>query len=367
MGFPKKNRVAVYRSNSDVRIEERDTPAIGAGELLLQVHASGVCGSDVMEWYRQPAAPTVLGHEVAGRVVAVGDGVEEFRTGDRVMATHHVPCLDCHYCRSGRETACEMLRHTRFDPGGFAELVLVPAINVERGVFKLPDTVSFEAGSMVEPLACVLRAQRKVGLVPGDTVLIIGAGVSGCLHIQAAQALGASRVYASEIRSARRRFAAGLGVDGVFDPDEPLRERLYGELGRGADRVIVCTGARAAIDQGLRCADRGGAVLFFAPLGPERSYPLPFDQVFWRNGVTLASSYGAAPRDLALALDLIATGRIDVERLITHRLPLDRTPQAFQMMVAGEGSLKIIVEPATKAAGDDPWRVEGTSSASRST
>jgi L-iditol 2-dehydrogenase len=171
-------RVAMYYSNQDVRLEEMPTPQISPGEVLMRVEASGICGTDLLEWYRRHKAPLVLGHEVAGVITAVGDGVERYKEGDRICAAHHVPCNTCHYCLSGHHTVCDTLRQTNFDPGGFAEYIRLPHINVERGVFLLPENVSFEEGTFVEPLACVLRGQRLARLEPGQTVLVIGSGVA---------------------------------------------------------------------------------------------------------------------------------------------------------------------------------------------
>jgi L-iditol 2-dehydrogenase len=325
-----ENRVAVYHSNTDIRLEARPQPRVGPGEVLLRVHASGVCGSDVMEWYRKPKAPIVLGHEVSGSIEAVGPGVQAFEVGDRVVATHHVPCFKCQYCRSGRETACETLRQTSFDPGGFAELIRVPAVNVERGMLKLPDNVSSDAGSMVEPLGCVVRGHRKMGLCQGQSVLIIGGGVSGCLHLLASRVFGAGSVFISEPKARRRALVAALGADLVFDSASDVTAQVRRELGHGADRVIVCTGAAPAIAQALEVVDRGGTVLFFAPHGPGGSVGIPFDELFWRHEVTLTSSYGASLFDLMLALELISDGALDVEQLITHRLPLRDTQKAFE-------------------------------------
>ncbi|MBE3133013.1 MAG: alcohol dehydrogenase catalytic domain-containing protein, partial [Acidobacteria bacterium] len=150
--IPETQRVAVYYRNSDVRIQERPVPKIGPGEILVRIHASGICGSDVLEWYRMKKAPIVLGHEVAGEIVRVGEGVTKRCAGQRVAVSHHVPCNTCHYCLAGYHTACETLHTTNFDPGGFAEYVRVPALQADRGVFPLPDGVSFEEGSFVEPL-----------------------------------------------------------------------------------------------------------------------------------------------------------------------------------------------------------------------
>ena len=171
-------RVAMWYNNRDVRIEEMPIPQIGFGELLVRVEACGICGSDVMEWYRLDRAPLVLGHEIAGEIVKVGDGVERYKEGERVSAAHHVPCNTCRYCLSGHHTVCDTLRRTNFDPGGFAEYIRLPAINVDRGVFLLPDEVSDEEATFIEPLACVLRGQRLAHMSPGDSVLVIGSGIA---------------------------------------------------------------------------------------------------------------------------------------------------------------------------------------------
>ena len=176
-------RVAMYYSNLDVRLEETPVPRIGPGEALIGVEASGICGSDVMEWYRAEKAPLVLGHEVAGVVAQVGEGVERFSEGERVVVTHHVPCNTCIYCLSGRHTVCDTLRSTSFDPGGFAEYLRAPAINVDRGVIEIPDGVSFEDASFAEPLGCVLRGQARANAQAGQSVLVLGSGLTGLLHI----------------------------------------------------------------------------------------------------------------------------------------------------------------------------------------
>ena len=185
-------RVAVYYSNQDVRIEDRPRPEISPGEVLIRIEASGICGSDVMESYRLPHAPAVLGHEITGTVEEIGSGVTRFQPGDRVFATHHVPCSACPRCTSDHPSTCETLRTTRFDPGGFSEYVRVPQPQVERGMLKIPDDVSFEEGSFVEPLACAIQGQRFAGLAPGQSVLVLGSGLAGLLHIQLARA-GARR------------------------------------------------------------------------------------------------------------------------------------------------------------------------------
>jgi len=339
-------RVAVYYSNNDVRVEERPRPRIGPGEVLLRVRASGICGSDVMEWYRRPKAPLVLGHEVAGIVEEVGEGVAGFAPGQPVVATHHVPCNRCRYCLTDRPGACDLLHSTRFDPGGFAEFVRLSAVHVDRGTLHLPGGVSLEAGSFVEPLACVVRGQRLAGLRAGDSVAILGSGISGLLHLLLARASGAGRIFASDVSDSRVRAACAFGADLALRADAEVVARIReANSGAGVDRVLVCTAAPAAREQALRLVDRGGSVLFFAPPPPGERAELPVHDL-WMNGASLVHSYAGPPADMRIALELIATRRVDVAALITHRLPLAEIAQGFRLVAEARGSLKVIVDPS---------------------
>jgi L-iditol 2-dehydrogenase len=339
-------RVAVYYSNRDVRLEEMPVPKIGPGEVLMRVEASGICGTDLLEWYRLHKAPLVLGHEVAGVIEAVGKGVKHHRVGDRICAAHHVPCGTCHYCLSGHHTVCDTLRRTNFDPGGFAEYVRLPRINVERGIFPLSDEVSFEEATFVEPVACVLRGQRLAGLQPGQTVLVIGSGVAGLLHIRLARASGAGYIMATDIvhyrLEAARRFGADAAIHGRDYTPASLRQVADDHL---ADLVVVCSGATPAISQALESVERGGTVLFFAPTEPGVSVPVSVNDLFWRNEITLTSSYGGSPADYAAALELIQAGKIRVREMITHRLGLAETGLGFHFVARAQDSLKVIIEP----------------------
>jgi len=339
-------RVAMYYSNQDLRLEEMPTPQTGPGELLMRVEASGICGTDLLEWYRLHKAPLVLGHEVAGVIVAVGEGVEGYKEGDRISAAHHVPCNTCHYCLSGHHTVCDTLRQTNFDPGGFAEYLRLPRINVERGIFPLPDELSFEEATFVEPLACVLRGQRLAHLRPGCSVLVIGSGVAGLLHIQLAHASGAGRIIATDIVDYRLETARRFGADFAIRAEEytPAYLRQLAD-GRLADLVVLCSGAISAISQALESVERGGTVLFFAPTDPGVTIPISVNDLFWRNEITLTSSYGGSPGDYAAALELIGAGKIRVLEMITHRLGLAETGLGFQLVVQARDSLKVIIEP----------------------
>jgi L-iditol 2-dehydrogenase len=339
-------RVAMYYTNQDIRIEEMPAPEIGPGELLVRVEASGVCGSDVMEWYRIHKAPLVLGHEIAGEVVEVGEGITSYKVGDRVSASHHVPCNTCHYCLSGNHTACDTLRTTNFDPGGFAEFLRLPALNVDRGVYLLPDEVSFEEATFIEPLACVLRAQRRAQVESGKTVLVLGSGIGGLLHIHLAGRLGATRVIATDIDDARLRAASRFGADLALNAKEdiPVRLREVNE-GRLADSIIVCTGAVTALQQAMECVERGGTILFFAPTDKDVTIPLSINELFWRNDVTLTTSYAGDYADHMTALQLIQAKRVTVNEMITHKLGLAETGEGFKLVAEAHDSIKVIIEP----------------------
>jgi L-iditol 2-dehydrogenase len=338
-------RVAMYYNNRDVRLEELPVPKIGAGELLLKTRASGICGSDLMEWYRVKKAPLVLGHEITAEVVEVGSGVTDFKAGDRVFSTHHVPCGQCRYCLAGHQSVCDLLRTTHFEPGGFAEYIRVPKINVELGTLRIPDTMTYDEGSFIEPLACVVRAQRFAKLAAGQTVLVIGSGISGLLHIQLAKARGAARIIATDISDYRLNAARQFGADVVIHGSDDVPAKLL-ELndGRLADRVICCAGALPAAQQATKSVDRGGTLLFFAPTAAGVDVPIPlFD--FWRDEINVVTSYAGSCADLQESLELIRDHNVRVADMVTHRLPLAETGVGFQLMASGQDSIKVIIDP----------------------
>ena len=336
---------AVYYNNRDVRIEEIPKPESGDDEILLKVMASGICGSDVIEWYRVPKAPRVLGHEATGVIEKVGVNVKRFKVGDRVFVSHHVPCNKCRYCLKGHHTACETLHKTNYFPGGFAQYIRVPRINVEHGVYRLPSGMSFEEGTFIEPFACVIRGQRLADVRKEDSLLVIGFGVSGILHVQLAKMKGLERIVVSDINPYRLELARKFGADYAIDAKENLPQKLR-EVNDGklADQVVVCTGATQAAFTALECVDKGGTILFFAVPEPTVNLPVPINQ-FWRNEITIKTSYGAAPNDLKKSLAILAQKKLNVKDMITHRLGLRQAAEGFRLIAAAGESLKVIVEP----------------------
>ena len=332
-------RVALYHGAGRLTLEERPDPVAGPGELVVRVRACGLCGSDLMQWYQDPRAPVVLGHEPAGEVVDAGAGAP-FAPGDRVFVHHHVPCLECDLCRAGRDTLCATFRSTRIDPGGLAELIRVPAENVRLDVLALPPGLGDAEATLIEPLACVLRGQRWAGVGEGARVAVVGAGAMGILEIAAARAAGASAVVAVEPRPERRAMAerAGAAALAAADPGP-----VHDALGGPAHQVFVCTSDPGAIAGALHLAGPAGVVQLFAPPRPGTPVPLDLGAVFFRE-VTIQSTYSAGPRDTREALVMLAAGRVPSAELISHRLPLDEVEEAFRLARSGEAT-KVVVEP----------------------
>lgn len=338
-------RVAMYYRNSDVRLERMSKPEIGARELLVKVISSGICGSDVMEWYRIKKAPLVLGHEIAGDIVEVGKEIREYKVGQRVFVSHHVPCMRCRYCLGGHHSTCDTLRTTNFYPGGFAEYIRIPEINVELGTYLLPKELTYDDGAFIEPLACVVRGFRLGRFQTGTTVLVLGAGIAGLLNIKLAKASGAERIIATDISKYRLDAAKRYGADVVIDATKDVPKLVKdANGGRRADFVVVSAGAPKVIEQGLGSVDRGGTVLLFAPPMPGTTTPVPFAEL-WKEEVTITSTYAGSPQDIAEAIEWLRTRKILVSDMITHRFGLADTQKGFELVAKSGESIKVMIEP----------------------
>jgi L-iditol 2-dehydrogenase len=313
---------------ADVRVEEVEDPEPGPGEVVCDVLACGVCASDVTDWYVADRLPAVLGHEPAGIVRAVGDGVVNVVVGDRVAIHHHAPCGECRRCRRGHETMCEQFRAIALDPGGFAEKVRLPAA-LAAELLVLPEQMDAVAATFTEPLACVLRAQRRSCLRPGDSLLVVGAGVNGLLQIAVAHAHSIEAVWVREPRPERLALAEQWGG-----------ERHGNEQ---VDVAIVCTPSPEAIAAAADALAPGGTLCLYAPPSPVEPSLLDATGIYLRE-LTVTASYAADARDMRTSLELLAYGRIDPTPLVTHRLPLEQTARALELQRAGE-ALKAVVLP----------------------
>ncbi len=334
-------KVALWYNNRDIRIEDVPRPQPGPREMLVKVMSCGICGSDIVEWYRLPRAPLVQGHEIGAEVVEVGKSVSGYKPGDRVCLAPKVPCLDCHYCRDGHYPVCPNVK-VRL-PGGYAEFILVPEALLEKGTYRLPAAVSYDQSTFIEPLACVVRSQNLAGLKAGHSVLVMGSGMSGLLQVKLAKARGC-RVAVTDVNADRLALASKNGADLILDAASDVPEKLKAEFGGKVDAVILCTSALSAVAHAWKCVDKGGAVVFFAVPGPEKQVVAPIND-FWTQEIRILTTYYCGPPDLVEALRLLESGSITVEDMITHRLPLKDIARGFELVLEGRESLKIIIRP----------------------
>lgn len=336
-------KVARLYDYLDVRIEDAPRPAIGAGEILVQTAACGICSGDVVAWYIKRKAPLVFGHEPVGRVVEVGDGVDTFVPGDRVFVHHHAPCFACALCRRGEYVQCPTWKASHIDPGGMAEYFRVPAVNL-RDTLLLPPHVADADGALVEPLACVVKSFARAGEVGGRSLLIIGLGVMGQLHVILGRHLGAARILVADLEESRCEHARRLGADVVIDAArEDLVARVAQETdGAGVELVIAGPATVPAIEQGLACAARGGTVVQFMGTPPGDTLSLSTFDYYFRE-LRLVPSYSCGPPDTRRALDLIAAGVVRAEQVVTHRFPLDQAAAAYATAATDKRAIKTLV------------------------
>ena len=339
-------KAAVAYGGETLRIEEFSPPLPGATELVVRVRACGLCGSDLVKMFQQKLqAPTVLGHEIAGEVSRVGTEVAQFQPGDRVVVAHHVPCYACHYCRHGNYSMCRDFKQSNLRPGGFAEEVLVPAEHVKWTTLRLPEHVSYEQGSFTEPLACCLRSLRRWNLQPGDVVLLVGLGVMGLLMAQLVRAYHGA-VIGVDVDDGRLEFATRAGVQvlcSACDRDHLRRLIATCTDGRGCDVVVLTAGDGSTLEEALQWVRDGGTVTLFGNLSRQMRAELDADLLYYRE-ITLQGSYSPSPVELVHALHFIESHAVDVDRLITHRLPLEELPQAVEL-ARTRRAVKAIIKP----------------------
>ncbi|MBI3325429.1 MAG: alcohol dehydrogenase catalytic domain-containing protein [Nitrospinae bacterium] len=339
-------KAAVAYGGDTIRIQDLPLATPGEGELVVRVRACGLCGSDLAKMFQQLLQrPTVLGHEIAGEVLRVGGAVDRFRVGDRVVVAHHVPCYGCHYCRHGNYSMCRRFKASRLDPGGFAEEVLVPAEHVQLTTLRLPEQVSFEQGSFTEPLACCLRSLRRWNLQPGDVVLLVGLGVMGLLMGQLVRTYHGI-VLGTDLEERRLELARQGGARAVcLAGDRERLARLIDEVteGRGCDVVVLTAGDGATLQDALHWVRDGGTITLFGNLSPQVPASLDPNVLYYRE-ITLQGSYSPAPLDLVHALQLIESHAVEVDWLITHRIPLQDLSQAVEL-ARTRRAVKAIINP----------------------
>ncbi len=350
---PATMKAAVYRGKDDVRLEDVPVPRAGPGEILARVRVCGLCQSDIKKiHYALQSPPKIFGHETTGEVAAVGEGVTNLKPGERVVFHHHVPCLSCRYCLADAYSMCptykDLTTTAGFEPagGGFAEYVRIPAHIARHGVIAIPDGVSFEAASFVEPLNCVAKALDKARVRPGERVFIQGAGPMGLLFAQAAKAWGAFPLI-SDMIPERLELAQKLSGARTFRADakdlpEQVREATQGY---GADAVMVCVPSVPAALSALEIVRKGGRVLLFAEFPPGTELPLDPNVVYGRE-IDVIGSYSSSYRLQRVAADLLFSGRVQTDALVSHRFGLKDLGKAIALaMKPAPTTYKILICP----------------------
>jgi len=336
-------KAAVFHGGGRITPGDWPRPAVGAGELLLRVRGCGLCGSDIAKIVApETRGPAVFGHEVVGDVIEAGDGVAGVAVGDRVVAAHHVPCGQCHYCRRGSESMCRAFKASNLDPGGFAEYVRVPPANVRHATFRIPEHLTDEEASFVEPLACCLRAVDRARVEAGDTALVVGLGSIGCLFTQLLARAGAAVVGADPLAARARVAHEAYGAREAGDAERAAKAARELSDGRGADHVIVTGGGADVLGWAAGLTRDGGSIHYFAG-GPGDALPLPLATLY-HHELTITTTYSSSPATLARAFWLLAAGKVEVAGLISHRLPLDRLAEGVDLMRRRE-ALKVYVTP----------------------
>jgi L-iditol 2-dehydrogenase len=337
-------KAVVYYDENNIRCEDVEKPKIREGEILVHMKVCGICGGDLMHWYRKSSQPLVLGHEITGEVVETGIGVENFTPGDRVLVHHHVACLSCRFCHHGDFIHCEQYKKNRIYPGGMAEYIRVSAPIVRSDVHLLPDSLSYEYASLTEPLACCVKGLTRTNLAPGDSLAVIGAGTVGIMNILLAKKIGgAAFVIASDVLKNRRQYAQRFGADLLIDPAELNFAETVKEAtgGIGADAVVVAVSNSNAILQGLKAVRNGGVVLIFAPPAPDDEMTVSTNMLFFTEK-RIVSSYNSSHVDMRRAFTLIASGAVDLNAMITHKFPMQKAEEAFRT-AEGRDGLKVLI------------------------
>lgn len=339
-------KAAFVGVRSSVEVKNIPIPKIERGTILVRMRACGLCGSDLEKIYGEYGMRSGrLGHEPAGEIAGIGGQINDFKEGDRVFVHHHVSCSSCYYCLHGSSTMCSFYQKSNIDPCGLSELFLVPQYNIERGgVLKLPNSLTYEAASFIEPLACCLRAINKGRICMGDNVAIFGAGPTGLMLAVLARYRGAGNIILVDYNRFRLDFAEKFGDFNVLNAGDPtLVDKLHNLTGKkGVDLSIVATGSSTAFQNGLKVTRKGGSILLFGVPSKQAEISLNLSNVY-ANELCIIPSYAASEIETNLSLKILAEGRINICDLVTHRYSIDHIAEAVREAHEATDAMKILV------------------------
>ena len=340
-------KAAVVKGNSTIEIKNIEKQSLGSGDILVQMRACGICGSDVEKVFGKYGQPSMrLGHEPAGIITQVGTEVSDFNVGDRVFTHHHVACYsdDCHECSHGNETMCKKYYESNLEPCGLADEYLVPEWNIKHGgVIKIPDSMSFEEAAMIEPLACCIRAWNKVTYKNNDSAAILGIGPTGIMHAMLAKLYGFGKIFCLDLNEFRLDFAKKFEVITINSGNANALEQIKSETtNQGVDVAIVATSSLNALKDAINLVRKGGTIVMFGVPSKGANIELDMSEVY-SKGLTIVNSYAASDFDTKDAVDKISNKQINVSQLITHKYNLEECQQAFVHAKSGDNAMKIII------------------------
>lgn len=344
-------KAAVYMGIEDMPIKEVDYPLCPEGGLILKVEAVGICGGDVRTYYsgsHKIKPPMILGHEVAGEVIEICKDHKDYKIGDSLAMAPGIFCNNCYFCNHGMKTMCENLTEIAFQyQGGFAEFMPIPGKAFSNGrIVPIPQDISYEHAALAEPPSSCIYSQERANVSLGETVVIIGAGPIGCIHIQVARARGASKIIMVEISKDRLEKAKLFGADEYIDGSKEDAVKVVREItsGLGADKIIVAAPSALAQQEAVKMCRKRGTIIFFGGLPKDKPTAQLDSNIIHYNDINIIGHYGQERHHVMLALDMISKGLIDAEKLITDILPLKEISKGFEL-IRDKKALKVILKP----------------------
>jgi L-iditol 2-dehydrogenase len=339
-------RASVYHDVNDFRMEDVETPEIGFGEVLLKLKACGLCGTDIHKAIHKTVNPeTILGHEYAGEIVQVGEGVTKFKIGDRVVGAIHVPCFTCHYCQRQQYTLCPEFKETNIDPGGFAQYIRLSERHVRNLLFNIPDTLSYLHASLAEPVACCIHGQKAANIRPGDNVLIMGAGPIGLIHGQLLKHKDVSNVIISDVSAYKLAKAKEFGIDYTVNIKHESLKHVVDKVtnNQGVDTVIIAAGVSSLLQEAVQLLRRGGRVICFSPFDRNPEVTIDAGRLF-KDEISIVGTYSVSPYEFEEAILHISNGTIDADKMITHEMTIDQVGEAITLAAnPDEEVIKVVI------------------------
>ena len=338
---------AIIKRDSNIEIKNIEKPPIGPGDILVEMRACGICGSDVEKVFGKYGQPSMrLGHEPAGIIREVGSEISNFSVGDRVFTHHHVACYsdDCHECNHGNETMCKRYYESNLEPCGLADEYIVPEWNVKHGgVLKIPDSMSFEEAAMIEPLACCIRAWNKFTHKNNDSIAILGIGPTGIMHALLAKLYGFEKIFCLDLNEFRLDFAKKFETITINSENTNALKQIKSKTDdQGVDIVVVSTSSLNALKDAVSFVRKGGTIVMFGVPSKGANVDLDMNEIY-SKGITIVNSYAASDFDTKEALEKISNKQINVSQLITHKYNLQECQQAFVHAKSGDNAMKIII------------------------